>query len=90
MCSDFRICLLACNSGKLKLVLFVFLVVRKFPAAVCHFWLEAFFFNAKCLAALISIMDSLAPESTSALTIRVLVARPFLHEVLVTSQIKWD
>ena len=76
-CSDWLIILLAFSSGKLKLVAFLLLVVRT-PAAVdhCRSWL---IFLAGSLSDLNLVrIDSLDPESTRALTSRVLGCLFFL------------
>ena len=77
-CNDLDIFLLACSSGSVNTVLLVLRVVLNFPAAVCHFFSEELIFNGMFLALLLASIDSLAPLSISALTIRVLVSRFFL------------
>ena len=66
-CSDLMISLLACSSGKLKLVAVLVLVVRT-PAAV-DYWCSFLVFLTSSLSAFaLVIIESLAPESTRALT----------------------
>ena len=76
-CSDWLIILLAYISGKLKLVAVLVLVVRTPEAVNLCFYCLVFF--AGSLSAFASvIIDSLAPELTSALTSRVLDCLSFL------------
>ena len=76
-CSDWLISLLACSSGKLKLVAIFVLVVRT-PAAVDHCRYFLVFLTGRLSALSLARIDSLAPESTGALTIQVLDCLPFL------------
>ena len=76
-CSDWLISLLACSSGKLKLVAIFVLVVRT-PAAVDHCRYFLVFLTGSFSALALSRIDSLAPESTRALTSRVLDCLSFL------------
>ena len=66
-CSDLLISLLACCSGKLKLVAIFVLVVRT-PAAVDHCRSLLVFLTGSLSALALVRIDSLAPESTRALT----------------------
>ena len=77
MCSDQLISLLACSSGKLKLVAIFVLVVRT-PAAVDHCRSFLVFLTGSLSALVLARIDSLAPESTRALTGRVLDCLYFL------------
>ena len=76
-CSDWLISLLACSSGKLKLVAVLVLVART-PAAVdhCRSWLV--FLTGSLSALALARIDSLDPESTRDLTSRVLDCLSFL------------
>ena len=76
-CSDWLISLLACSSGKLKLVAVFVLVVRT-PAAVDHCRYFLVFLTVSLSAFALARIDSLAPDSTRALTIRVLDCLSFL------------
>ena len=77
MCSDLLISLLACSSGKLKLVAIFVLVVR-ISAAVDHCRSFLVFLTGGLSALALVRIDSLTPESTRDLTIRVLNCLPFL------------
>ena len=77
MCSDWLISLLACSSGKLKLVAVLVLVVR-IPAAVDHCRSFLVFLTGILYDLALSRIDSLAPESTRALTSQVLDCLPLL------------
>ena len=70
-CSDLLIHLLACSSGKLKLVAILELVVRT-PAAVDHYRSCLVFLTGSLSAFAFVIIYSLAPESTMDLTSQVL------------------
>ena len=70
-CSDWLINLLACSSGKLKLVAVLVLVVRT-PAAVDHCCYCLVFLTGSFSAFALVRIDSPAPESTRDLTSRVL------------------
>ena len=76
-CRDRLITLLACSSGKLKLVAILVLVV-KIPAAVDHCCSFLVFLTGRLSALALARIDSLAPESTRDLTRRVLDCLPFL------------
>ena len=76
-CIDWLIRLLACSSGKLNLVAILVLVVRT-PAAVDHCRYFLVFLTGSFSALALARIDSLAPESTSALTNWVLDYLPFL------------
>ena len=76
-CSDLLISLLACSSGKLKLVAVFVLVVRT-PAAVDHCRSFLVFLTGSLSALALARIDLLAPESTRALTRRVLDCLSFL------------
>ena len=76
-CSDWLISLLACSSGKLKLVAVLVLMVRT-PAAVDHCRYCLVFLTSSLSALALSRIDSLAPESTRALTNQVLDCLSFL------------
>ena len=82
-CSDLLISLLACSSGKLKLVAVLVLVVRT-PAAVdyCRSCL-VFFIGSFSVFDLVRI-DSLAPKLTRAFTSRVLDCLHFLPAVMTS------
>ena len=70
-CRDWLISLLACSSGKLKLVAVLVLVVRT-SATVDHCCSWLVFFNGSLPALSLVRIEPLAPESTRALTSRVL------------------
>ena len=76
-CSDWLISLLACSSGKLKLVAILLLVVRA-PAAVDRCRSFLIFLTGSLSALVLARIDSLAPELTRDLTRRVLDCLPFL------------
>ena len=76
MCSDLLISLLACSSGKLKLVA-VFVLVARTPVAVDHCRYFLVFLTGSLSALALARMDSLSPESTRALTRQVLDCLPF-------------
>ena len=76
-CSYWLIILLACSSGKLKLVAVLVLVVRT-PVAVDHCCSCRVFLNGSLFALALARIDSLAPESTRDLTSRVLDCLLFL------------
>ena len=76
-CSDRLISLLSCSSGKLKLVAILVLVVR-IPAAVDHCRSYLVFLTGSFPALALARIYSLAPESTRALTSRVLDCISFL------------
>ena len=76
-CRDWLISLLACSSGKLKLVAILVLVVRT-PAAVDHCRSFLVFLTGSFSILALARIDSLAPELTRALTRRVLDCLPFL------------
>ena len=69
--------LLACSSGKLKLVAVLVLVMRT-PAAVDHCHSFLVFLTGSLSVLALARIDSLAPESTRALTRQVLECLPFL------------
>ena len=75
-CSDGLISLLACSSGKLKLVAIFVLVVRT-PAAVDHCSSFLVFLTVSLSALAWAIIDSLSPESTRDLNRQVLDCLPF-------------
>ena len=79
-CRDWLISLLACSSGNLKLVAILVLVVR-IPAAVDHCRSFLLFLTGSLSALALARIDSLSPESTRALTRRVLDCLPFLPAV---------
>ena len=70
-CSYWLISLLACSSGKLKLVA-IFVLVARIPAAVDHCCYFLVFLTDSLSALALDRIDSLAPESTRYLTSRVL------------------
>ena len=70
-CSDLWISLLACSAGKLKLVAILVLVVRT-TADVDHCIYCLVFLTGSLYAFALMMIDSLYPESTRALTSRVL------------------
>ena len=76
-CRDWLISLLACSSGKLKIVAILVLVVRK-PAAVDHYRSFLVFLTVILYSLYLARIDSLAPESTRALTRWVLDCLPLL------------
>ena len=83
MSSDLLIILLACSSGKLKLVAVFVLVVRT-PAAVDHCCYFLVFFTCSLSDLALARIDSLAPESTRYLTSLVLDCLPFLPTVMTS------
>ena len=76
-CGDRLISVLACSSGKLKLVT-IFVSVVRTPVAVDHCRSFLVFFTDSLSALALARIDSLAPESTRALTSRVLDCLSFL------------
>ena len=76
-CSDLLISLLACSSGKLKLVAVLVLVVKT-PAAVDHCRSCLIFLTGSLSVLALARIDSLSHESTRALTSRVLDCLSFL------------
>ena len=83
-CSDWVISLLACSSGKLKLVAVLVLVVRT-PAAVEHCRSCLVFLTWSLSNLALARMESLAPESTRSLTSRVLECLSFLPSGMTSS-----
>ena len=81
--NDWLISLLACSSGKLKLVA-VFLLVARTPAAVehCHYFLV--FLTGSLSALDLARIDSLDPDSTKDFTRRVLDCLSFLPAVMTS------
>ena len=76
-CSDWLISLLVCSSGKMRLVAILVLVVRT-PAAVDHCHSCLVFLTDSLSALALARIYSVAPESTRALTSRVLECLSFL------------
>ena len=83
MCSDWLISLLACSSGKLKLVAILVLVVRT-PAAVDHCCSCLFFLTGSLYALALARIHLLDPESTRALTSQVLDCLYFFSAVMAS------